>query len=284
MVDQQPAASLTVLYIGEASSDEFRTVIHWLRLHSNLTWSRGVGDAERLLANGCDDPVLVVLAQSYPGQFSPVAIERLRRQIPLARLIHLVGAWCDGEIRSGQPLAGVTRVHWHDWRPRFEFEFECWRSGGCPTWGIAQSSSDEEQFAWQMKAVAGNRSKVVGIVTACGETARVLADMVDTTGFTPHLATGLESEFRGSLSLVVWDDTVAPRSKPVPLRQVVCSVAPAPVIALTSFARLPDVENALENGAVEVMTKPIQLADLAWLLQRHIPSAVANTATDAPAA
>jgi len=35
---------------------------------------------------------------------------------------------------------------------------------------------------------------------------------------------------------------------------------------------------------VEVMTKPIQLADLAWLLQRHIPSAVANTATDTPAA
>ena len=284
MVGQQPAAPLTVLFIGEASSDEFRAVVHWFRLHSNLTWSRSVGDAERLLANEYDNPVLVVLAQSYPGQYSSVAVERLRTQIPLARLIHLVGAWCDGEIRSGQPLAGVTRVHWHDWRPRLETEWERWRHGSCPTWGIAQSASDEERFAWQVKAVAGDKSKVVGIVTACYETARTLADMVDATGFTSHVVTETESEFRDSLSLVVWDDAIAPRSKSVPLRQVVCSVAPTPVIALTSFARLADVENALENGAVEVLDKPIQLADLAWLLHRHIPTALTDTVAQTPAA
>ena len=284
MANQQSGLPLTVLFIGEAHSDEFRAAVQWLRSRSKLTWSRSLGDAERLLAGECDNPLLVVLAQSYPGQYPTVAVEQLRRRAPLTRLIHLLGVWCDGETRSGQPLAGAMRVHWHAWRPRLEAEWERWRHGGCPTWGIAQSASDEERFAWQVKAAAGEKSKVVGIVAGCDQTAQALAAMVDAIGFTSHVVTELEAEFRGSLSLVIWDDALAPRGKPIPLREVVRSVAPTPVIALASFARLPDVESALEDGAVEALAKPTQLADLAWLLLRHIPGAVTDKAAEAPAA
>lgn len=57
MVGQQPATPLTVLFIGEANTDEFRAAVHWLRLRSHFAWSRSVRDAERLLASDCDNPV-----------------------------------------------------------------------------------------------------------------------------------------------------------------------------------------------------------------------------------
>ncbi len=267
----EPVAPVTVLFIGDIGCDEFRPTVRWLRSRSHLTSARGVTESWHLLAGGLD-PLLVVLAQSYPGQYSSETVERLRLQKPLAGLVQLIGAWSDGETCSGRPVAGVTRVHWHRWRPWFEAEWERWRQHRCPVWGLAPAASDEELFAWQVRQFAGYKNTFVDIVSACDETARALADMVSAAGFTSHVAALSELTVRNSRSLVVWDDAIAARREPVPLRQVVHRVAPTPVIALLSFARLTDLEDAAESGAAEVLSKPFALADLAWLLCQHIPN------------
>ena len=46
---------------------------------------------------------LIVVAQAYPGQYAADRIDGLRRLAPLARVIGLLGSWCEGEVRSGRP-------------------------------------------------------------------------------------------------------------------------------------------------------------------------------------
>ena len=61
---------------------------------------------------------VIVVAQAYPGQFSGEALDRLARLAPLARVVVLLGSWCEGEVRSGRPWPGAIRVYWHQWPAR----------------------------------------------------------------------------------------------------------------------------------------------------------------------
>ena len=61
---------------------------------------------------------VIVVAQAFPGQFSADAIDQLRRAAPLARVVGLLGSWCEGETRTGWPWPAAIRVYWHQWRPQ----------------------------------------------------------------------------------------------------------------------------------------------------------------------
>ena len=60
----------------------------------------------------------------FPGQFSCEAIDRIRTRAPLARLVGLLGSWCEGEVRSGQPWPGTIRIYAHQWPGRAEQELK----------------------------------------------------------------------------------------------------------------------------------------------------------------
>ncbi|MCC6491637.1 MAG: hypothetical protein IT424_01300 [Pirellulales bacterium] len=59
-------------------------------------------------------PPVVLLAQQRCGELSQGSVERLRAAAPLARIIVVAGSWCEGELRTGKPLAGVVRLYWHE--------------------------------------------------------------------------------------------------------------------------------------------------------------------------
>src|SRR5262245_46214259 len=61
------------------------------------------------------DPDLILLVASRPGRFSAAEVEALHRRAPLARLVALLGTWCEGEVRSGHPWPGVNRIYAHQW-------------------------------------------------------------------------------------------------------------------------------------------------------------------------
>ena len=78
----------------------------------------GIEMAEAALCEGKVMPDLIVIAQTFPGQFSHQAVERLRRLAPLARVVGLMGSWCDGEMRTGSPWPAVVRTYWRQWTAR----------------------------------------------------------------------------------------------------------------------------------------------------------------------
>ena len=62
-------------------------------------------------------PELLVLALHYPERFPSESIESIRQKMPYLPIVGLLGSWCEGEARSGNPPSGVTRVYWHQWFP-----------------------------------------------------------------------------------------------------------------------------------------------------------------------
>jgi hypothetical protein len=65
-------------------------------------------------------PDVLILAQARRNQFDPIRIGQFRARFPAAPAIHLLSSWGEGEMRSGTPLVGWTRVYWHRWRDEFE--------------------------------------------------------------------------------------------------------------------------------------------------------------------
>jgi hypothetical protein len=57
----------------------------------------------------------VLVCQSRRGSVSQTFVNHVRNLFPQAPLALLLGSWCEGETRSGNPLQGVTRMYWHEW-------------------------------------------------------------------------------------------------------------------------------------------------------------------------
>src|SRR5262245_46505932 len=99
-----------VWLVGDWQHADFAEAQAWLRQRCRLL--------PLPLGEGTPAPHAILIAQSRPGQSSRTAIEQWHARAPLARLVGLVGPWCEGEQRSGRPWPGVVRVPWRSWRTR----------------------------------------------------------------------------------------------------------------------------------------------------------------------
>lgn len=57
----------------------------------------------------------ILIAQSRRGSVSQAFINHVRNLFPQAPIALLLGSWCEGETRSGNPIQGVVRMYWHEW-------------------------------------------------------------------------------------------------------------------------------------------------------------------------
>ena len=108
---------MRALLVGNSEHPEFAVALCWLRAHLELTVSAGLDLALQHL-RAQENPQLILLVQSRRNEISQHQIEQLHRTAPLARLVGLLGSWCEGEVRSGEPWKGVQRIYWHQWTPQ----------------------------------------------------------------------------------------------------------------------------------------------------------------------
>lgn len=94
-----------VLFVGDASHHEFQEPIAWLGEYCTLTIVESCDKATVELANDGRPPDVIVLAAARPGIFEQHQVVSLLRRAPLARIIGLMGGWCEGELRTGYPWA-----------------------------------------------------------------------------------------------------------------------------------------------------------------------------------
>jgi len=95
-----------------------------------------------------------LLLQARPGELSRADVERLVAAAPLARVVGLVGPWCEGEGRSGRPLPGVVRVPWRAWPTRLlpELGLPGVATGRTPQ--LPRTASDTERLTAQLAPLA----------------------------------------------------------------------------------------------------------------------------------
>jgi CheY-like chemotaxis protein len=262
------------LLIGDTDYPEFRPAVRQLEREVSVVKAPTIAEATRLLA---DEKSVdwIVLAQRTPGEFVAEEVAKLQRRAPLARFIALLGSWCEGEMRTGRPIAGVTRVLWHQWPARFERLLPRIRSGQSNAWSLPATASPEEvlladaapqSHAAKRQAMDG---VTVGVVSDCRRMAEWLVDACRSWGC--HATWVSERENFDGVGVVICDGNdstqMLERIKKLRTRWNV------PIIAITNFARWEEHCALVDAGCEHVFNKPVSLSDLRHAIARAFPLA-----------
>jgi hypothetical protein len=219
-----------------------------------VAWLRSVGQCG-------ERPTTIVLFQSRPGSVAQAEVERLHRQAPLARLVLIIGPWCAGEGRSGQPLHGVTRIAWHQWRERLPQELGIASAGCRKTAFRPRTWSDLDRLLGQLTPVLSRptQSGLAAICTDSRESCSLLADACRAVGLRAVWQQPGTQEVGADVLLIDGWGAVAACNSPgaSPCRHCVL---------LLPFPRHDDLERAHQHGIRAVLAKPVSLADLAAAL------------------
>ncbi|MBN1909439.1 MAG: hypothetical protein JW818_06860 [Pirellulales bacterium] len=275
--------SLLCLLIGNLERREFAGVEGPLRGRAEVERVQGIDEACRAVEEGRVVPDVVVLAQAYPGEFSHGAVDRLRRAAPLARVVGLLGSWCEGEMRTGSPWPGVSRVYWHQWPAHCAQELDHLAAGQASLWSLPVTATDEERllvsaylpspFGRGAGGKGGSHTSrplnsLLAISAWTHEMYNWLADALRRRGHaTVWLRPGEPIRVDG-IAAAIWDATEMDALQTARLRRLTGALAPAPIIALLDFPRIEDTDRALAAGATAVLSKPLVLEDLFWHLDR----------------
>ncbi len=259
--------ALHLLVIGGTSRPEFCAAVAALEELARVTRFPEVEAAITALAEDLPTVHGIVLAQAYPDQFSVAAIDRLRSLAPLARLIAILGSWCEGEPRSGHPLPGVTRIYWHQAAVRLRREFPpCFETEGS-AWRLPATATDEERLLASIRAPLPNGVGLVAIWTRQPEMECLLSDACRRGGYsTAWLHPRQPARVQGAVA-AIYDGALLDAAGLAELSQVTAGVSPAPVLALLDAPRIQEVRLARTLGAT-VLAKPFRVDELLWLLPR----------------
>ena len=256
----------TVWIVGAWQHADFVAALNWLNIHAQCAAFATVADA-LVAAPPC--PASILIFQSRPGQISHRDIEQLHAAAPLARLVAFLGPWCEGEMRSGQPWPGVTRVPWRTWSSRLPREL------GLET---SRSSARLPRTATEVERLDS------GIATLRRRPAQIL---------TVEICTANRSEFESLREALVALGMNAIWRRPEQRSED--SVADVilidgwrnagefaenlpPRIVLLHFPRPEDINRAAVLGITSVIARPLLIADLAATLDDVLPPAVHESA------
>lgn len=261
-----------VLLVGDTRRAEFLDARRSLAGRAELTEAPNPSAAAAILQSGQVEPEVIALAQSYPGQFSQAEVDRLRRLAPLARMVELVGTWCEGETRSGRPWPGVVRVYWHQWQARSAQELARIARGQLSAWSLPPTATEEERLLSTAEAPLPTGEGLIAIHARQTAMADWLAAACRQGGYsTLRLSSPSWPQFDGAKA-GIFDATDLGPSETVELARLVAQLQPAPVLVLLDFPRPADRDRALSHGAAAVLSKPLLLEDLLW----HLGATVAE--------
>ncbi len=266
-----PVAQPIVLALGELEQPEFQQAAELLRASTTLV---AVADVDEALAwlsdmDASDDSVpleLMVVAQSWPDEFTAGDIDRLRRAAPLVRILSLAGTWCEGEPRTGHPWPADFRASWNQWPARFDQELARWRTGLCPAWGSPITTTDDERLIERVPPESTARRGLVAIASRSSDMSQCLTQACVALG---HAAVSLDPALRRrvtGIDAAIWDGAGCGPREADELQGFVKALDGAGVVTLLDFPRVEDCRRARSAGAAAVLSKPLLLADLARVL------------------
>jgi hypothetical protein len=265
--------NLSILLIGDADRREFRQARDCLAALGHVWRAASAASAAAFLADAQAAADVIVVAQAHPGEFSHADIDRLRQLAPLARIVALLGSWCEGELRTGKPWPANVRICWHQWPARAEQKLQRLVAGRASAWTLPVTATEEERLLADAeeplpagRGLIAVSSRVFALadwlMAACGRSG------YGTVWLRPPHRTDVERA-----TAVIFDGSECRGEELDELRRVAAELAPAPLLALMDFPRSEDCDRARAAGAAAVLAKPLCLADLFWQLERVIGTA-----------
>jgi DNA-binding NarL/FixJ family response regulator len=294
--------TLSILLLGDATRSEFRSARAGLEQWDAVSEFWDVDSAVAALNEGRITPDIILIAQAFPGQFSPEAVDRLRRLAPLARVVGLLGSWCEGEMRSGTPWPAAMRVYWHQWPMRSRREFDRLIRGEPCGLALPMTASDEERVLADAERLpspfgrgAGGEGRgeratsglnrphpnplprregtdlgnqgtfTAGLVVIRSQSREMwawLSAACRSRGFATILQRDANVVCVEGATAAIFDATDLGPAERDELRRMSAALQPAPVVALLSFPRIDQEQLALSSGAAAVLSKLVNVEDL----------------------
>ena len=259
---------ISILLVGNTDRSEFREARAVLDESGRVVAAADVESALVVLAEGRIAPHLIVVAQAYPGQFSHAVVDRMRRLAPLARVLGLLGSWCEGETRTGQPWPAVIRIYWHQWEAYLRREIARVREGASSTWSLPITASEEERLLLFAQEPTVRREGLIAISTPEFEMQDWLRAACRRRGYSSvWLLPQRPAQVEGATA-AVFDGDDCRGHEAESLKSLAAALGPVPIIALLHFPRIDDRDRALAAGAKAVLSKPFLVEDLFWQIDR----------------
>jgi hypothetical protein len=221
---------------------------------------RGVIDA------AANAPEVILLADPRPGVHRQTMVDALIAAAPLSRIVVVAGSWCEGELRSGRPLTGVTRLYSHQLPAWWRQAAAALTAGLAPHWSAPTSVSP---VAARGRAGRQLVSKLVLISTKDFAVFETLASTLHATGATCQWDSHEGFDVHGC-DLGVWDGGQLDAGEQQRL-ELYCqrfAHAPAPVLVLLDYPRTEHKEAIRTAGASALLGKPYSVDALIDALSR----------------
>jgi len=271
-------SEVAILLVGNARRAEFLRAVEMLGRLGSVTEVGDAASAVEMLTSGQVVPELIVVAQAYPHQFTHEDVERLRRAVPLARVLGLMGSWCEGEMRTGSPWPAVVRVYWHQWPGQCQRQLSLMAADESSAWCLPATATEEERLLADSCLPIQQRSGLVAVHTRVMEMEDWLSDAMRRRGYSTvwlHPSRPVHVE---GVAAALFDGSDLRGGELDELAKLCRDLSPAPVIALLDFPRIEDRRRALSAGAAAVISKPVQVEDLYWELDQALEADASGVA------
>jgi hypothetical protein len=239
-----------------------------------------------------ESPEIVVVAQARPGQTSQREIESLRRRWPLAGIVAVLGSWCEGETRTGQPWPGVRRLYWYEFPAWWQQQLARRDAGVCPEWARPTNEGNRSPSirnpGYPLRAAIRNRQNgLIHLSTTSRDTAEALADTLYDAGYATVWTPPSQSKaiVRGAAA-GIWDGGQLDEREAHGLAAFCRRLAldATPVVALLDFPRRDRCEVGAQLGIASVLGKPWINDDLVAAIDAVIRRGEWDSTTSARAA
>jgi hypothetical protein len=262
----QPA----VWIIGDWRQAEFSAPLAWLKDRARCVSYEDAAAAltSRNLAADDNEPAAILLIQSRPGQIADRDVERLHAAAPLARLVALVGPWCEGEMRSGRPWPGVVRIPWGAWQLRLMHELGLSEQDGSSAAPLPRTVTAAERIEISLAALDQRECicRTAAISTNSRANYQSIADLLQQLGIRSIWHSSSPGELFPHADLVIFDgwDQVPMEVDWLPEADPRSS---SPRLLLLHFPRPDDHVRAAKLGIAAVLAQPLLVTDVRSALE-----------------
>lgn len=215
------------------------------------------------LANGDESFDLIVLAQSRRDQIDHETVELLRSSFATTPIVFVLGSWCEGEPRSGSPVAGIQRIYWHQWQGRYDRFIQQLNADGVTTWHAPATSNIADRIE-QTKPASSSESRVIGVSAWTQTQYEMVADGLKAVGYrTKWLERSTwDAEAISLLSAICVDADSYTADLVNRLNWLRVTFPESPMVLILNFPRSNEVVSAKDAGVSKVLSKPFELVDL----------------------
>ncbi|MCG8585616.1 MAG: hypothetical protein MI757_12975 [Pirellulales bacterium] len=264
------------ILIGPSDWHEFREVRASLVAHTQLRLADNLDDAIEQLRAGATSPDLIVVAQIFPNHADRTRVHAIRRLAPLARVVTVLGSWCEGETRTGHPWPGVARMYWHQWPIGGESELLDLANARDVWWQLPNTASRDERFLIKRRDTEVSENGLIVLATSQRESFESLADACQSVGYDCIWYRASRPASVQGAAAIVWDASGLEQADQHELRRLHHAFADVPLIALLNYPRSETVEAAKLCGASLVLSKPLCVDDLLSAIQSVAHSSAAS--------